>query len=123
MNCSKCENKEFEASGLCKIHLVERRKYEIRRIAIRKQNNLCLRCDKPPTPGKVKCEECRLQDRKNYKLRYNAKKAVGLCVFDGCQAPTYGKAQCEKHLQKAKDAIAKRRKKLSGRVKKRAGAN
>ena len=112
MNCSKCENKEFEASGLCKIHLVERRKYEIRRIAIRKQNNLCLRCDKPPTEGNRKCEECRAVDRRNYKLRYEAKKAAGLCVYSGgCQVPTHGHALCEKHRELQRKYIAKIRKK------------
>jgi hypothetical protein len=110
MNCSKCENKEFEASGLCKIHLVERRKYEMRRCKIRIKNNLCLRCDRPPTEGNRKCEECRAVDRRNYKLRYEAKKAAGLCVYDGCQAPTHGHALCEKHRELQRKYIAKKRK-------------
>ena len=110
MSCSKCDKKEFEASGLCKIHLVERRKYDLRKREIRIKNNRCLRCDKPPTKGMRKCEECRAADRKNYRLRYEAKKAAGLCVYaGGCQTPTHGYALCEKHRDNQRKHSAKNR--------------
>lgn len=110
MSCMKCEKKAVGDLGLCKIHLVERRKYQMRMRKNRIKNKVCTGCNKPATIGKVRCEQCRLEDRRRYKTRYDAKKAAGLCVYEGCQLPSKGKAQCDKHMELQRKYIAKKRK-------------
>ena len=70
--CYHCKELQVSGTTLCEKHLVETSEATRDRSKNRylrfKKSSMCIRCGKPPRPGKSRCDECLLYARRHAKM-------------------------------------------------------